>query len=202
VPERNRLYRVFAALIKLRRENAAFSSGDFEVMDDGKKKRVKISHESMNVVAMGNFDVASGLLEGGFHHAGRWYEFFTGDSLEVDNTSDILTLQAGEYRIYTSERLETPDLSVGIESIPLRGYGELPFTVYPNPVRNRLYIERHDEDKGRAMDILITDISGRLLQSVKGHTGAFIDLAALPRGIYLINISSATRSATHRFIKL
>ncbi len=210
ITERRRVYELFAALIKLKKENEAFSSSDFEIVDGGLQKRIKINHESMDVIVVGNFDVEQGSVSGDFHNSGRWYEFFTGDSIDIDDTQEVLTLGPGEYRIYTSQRLETPSLSVGIDDIPGGGRDELPVTVWPNPVRHRLHIERYDMDRGRAMDILVMDTSGRPLLSEKGHTGNYIDVTALPRGMYLINISSGnssggispTRSSTRRFIKL
>ncbi len=200
IAERRRVYDLFAALIKLKKENEAFTSSDFEIVDGGLQKRIKINHASMDVIVVGNFDVEQGSVSGDFHNSGRWYEFFTGDSIDVEDTQELLTLDPGEYRIYTSERLDPPELSVGIGDVP--GREELPFTIRPNPVRDRLFIERHDEYRDRDMDIQVMDISGRPLMTVKGHTGSYIDMTALPRGIYLINISSGSRSSTRRFIKL
>ena len=68
----------------------------------------------MDVVVLGNFDVTSGSLDPNFSKAGKWYEYFSGDSLEVSNTSDVIIMEAGEYRIYSTERLTTPEIITGI----------------------------------------------------------------------------------------
>ncbi|MFO7852426.1 MAG: alpha-amylase family glycosyl hydrolase [Bacteroidota bacterium] len=201
VPARNRLYWTFAALIKLKRENPAFSSSDFEIVDDGLKKRIKISHESMNVIVLGNFDVTTGMISGDFHNTGWWYEYFTGDSVNIDDTQTVISLEPGEYRIYTSERLTKPELMVSVEDIVFEKENDGWFTVYPNPVDDMLFISIAGEYAGRAVDIDILDISGRKVASFKDAVGHSLDLATLPRGLYFIRATAAGHTATRRIIK-
>lgn len=201
IPARNRLYWTFAALIKLKRENPAFSSSDFELVDDGLKKRIKISHESMNVIVLGNFDVTTGMIGGDFHSTGWWYEYFTGDSVNIDDTQTIISLEPGEYRIYTSERLAKPPLMVSVDDIVFEKEGDQWFTVYPNPVDDILFIRLDEEYSGQPLDIDILDISGRKVYSLKDEGGNSLDLGTLPRGIYFIRLSTAGRTATRKFIK-
>ena len=200
-PDRNKVYWSFAALINLRNEHPAFSSSDFEVVDEGMRKRIKISHESMNVIVLGNFDVSSGLVGGDFHNTGWWYEYFTGDSINITDPGEILELGAGEYRIYTSERLTVPDIPLAVDDVLYEDEYNSWFTVYPNPVDNMLFIDLDEEYSGRTVDIHILDISGRQVYSAAGFSGSSLDVSTLPRGMYFIRLTTATRTATRQFIK-
>ncbi len=201
VPERQRIYKYFAALIKLRRGNEAFSSDDFEIVDDGMKKRIKINHGTMNVIVLGNFDVGAGLISGDFQNTGWWYEYFTGDSVNIDDTDKIFTLEPGEYRIYTSKRLTLPDLSVSVGDIFYSKEPDRWFTVYPNPVSGSLYLNMDDEYYGHVADIDILDISGRIIYSVRGSISEVIDVSALPKGLYFISIRSKGVISSAKFVK-
>src|SRR5690606_19002838 len=68
-----------------------------------------INHPSMNVNVIGNFNVTAGGINPQFQHTGWWYDYFKGDSLNVTNTSEIINLEPGEFRIYTTVKLPTPE---------------------------------------------------------------------------------------------
>jgi len=165
------------------------------------KKRIKISHESMDVIVLGNFDVNSGMVGGDFHNTGWWYEYFTGDSINITDQGEIIELGAGEYRIYTSERLTVPDIAVSVEDVFYEKDYDRWFSIYPNPVDDRLFIRLDEEYSGRAVDINILDISGRYVYSSAGVSGSSLDISTLPRGMYFIRLTTPGKTATGRFIK-
>ena len=129
--KRDRLFKVFKALIKLRNENEAFGSDEFTLSVVPAVKKIHIDHSSMNVTVIGNFDVEEGTVIPDFQHTGYWYNYFKGDSVLVTNTSDEILLQAGEYSIYTDVKLETPGIGLGIsDNSDIRSNIR---TIYPNP---------------------------------------------------------------------
>ena len=71
-------------------------------------KRIVLTHSSRNVVVLGNFGVTTGTVIPNFTGTGRWYEFFTGDSITVTGTTDPLSLARGEYRLYSNVKWLTP----------------------------------------------------------------------------------------------
>ncbi|HGY57118.1 MAG TPA: T9SS type A sorting domain-containing protein [Caldithrix abyssi] len=109
--DRNRLYRTWAALIKLRRENEVFRSPDTQVDLDvaGAVKRIRLTHSTMSVTIVGNFDVVEKTAQPAFQHPGNWYDFFSGDTLLITSTDISMDLAAGEFHIFTDQKLETPD---------------------------------------------------------------------------------------------
>ena len=136
---RYRLYKVFSALIKLRIEEDLFETTDFSMDVSSAVKRINLNSSSMNAVILGNFDVVSGSAEGNFQHTGTWYEYFTGTSLEVTATDQTIDLQPGEYRMYTDEQLELPDippLDLSDNILP-----QQTGLLFPNPTDGTIYLK-------------------------------------------------------------
>jgi len=107
---RKKLYQVFAALIKLKSEEAAFKSDDFTLNTNAALKRIEINHADMDVRIIGNFDVTEGNINPNFSQTGIWYDYFSGEEINITNVSENITLDAGEYRIYTTKQLTTPEV--------------------------------------------------------------------------------------------
>ncbi len=131
-PARQSLYNVFASLNYLKTNYPAFSATTFNLALSAPAKRIKLTHGSMNVIILGNFNVNTDSIAGSFHYAGKWYEFFTGDSITVSNTEAKIVLQPGEYRLYTSSKIENP--YVGTEDTEYNYVSSYDLLQnYPNP---------------------------------------------------------------------
>ncbi len=130
---RRYLYNTFAALMALKKDHPVFSTTDFTLSVKAAQKSVVLRHEEMDVVVAGNFDVRSGSIAPGFTKAGTWYDYFTGDSIQVAGTADELFLAAGEYHIFTTTRLQKPVFTGTGDPLPADA-GDFPaLSVYPNP---------------------------------------------------------------------
>ena len=108
-PARLKLYKVFKALINLKKDYAAFRSNDFTLDVSGSTKRINIYDSTMDVVVLGNFNVLSTSSNPNFSRTGTWYDYFSGDSLTVTNTQNYIFLEPGEFHIYTTVKLPTPE---------------------------------------------------------------------------------------------
>ncbi|MEZ4745917.1 MAG: alpha-amylase family glycosyl hydrolase [Calditrichia bacterium] len=138
---RKRLYRTYQALLKLRRENAVFRDPATTVTQDLASpvggKVITLAHPEMNVSIVGNFGVFQLSVNGKFAHTGTWYDYFSGDSIVVTATNQNVSMQPGEFHIYTDVRIDPPDsdLLLGIDD-ELPGTAPLQFALaqnYPNP---------------------------------------------------------------------
>jgi len=102
-----------------------------------------LNHDSMNVAIVGNFDVVQKTVTPNFQNTGWWYNYFYGDSVNVTNTQMTINLQPGEFRIYTTKKLPTPEpgLLTSVESTNeiLPAKFEL-YQNYPNPFNPVTYI--------------------------------------------------------------
>ena len=132
---RKDLYKVVAALIKLKSYPAfdtLMSSYDLS----GLWKRINIVHPSMNVTVIGNFDVVVGTNNPNFPNTGVWYDYFHGDSITVSNTTAPIQLAPGEWHVYTTVKLPTPDLGIvedAADNFSQRVTGFNLAQNYPNP---------------------------------------------------------------------
>jgi 1,4-alpha-glucan branching enzyme len=135
-PDRQRVYRVVAAMNELQKSDA-FRSGTFTSDLSGLGKRMWIAHGSMNVVIVGNMDVNAMDIMPGFQNTGTWYDYFEGTSFDVsDAGGHTINLSPGEYKVFTSVQLDKPfhyvdfvvkdadsQEPVGMASISLSGSG-------------------------------------------------------------------------------
>lgn len=136
---RYHLYQTIASLNHLRNNYDLFQTTDFTLNGSSALKRIHLNGNNMKATILGNFDIAAANINPNFQETGKWYEFFSGDSLDVNNTNDNIMLQVGEYRLYTTQRLNTPDiLPVSIQNIATQDNSKpLLYQIYPNPITNK-----------------------------------------------------------------
>jgi 1,4-alpha-glucan branching enzyme len=118
---RNRLYKVMANIINLRTQypsvfrtnnhnQADLNTGylkHFHLSPDGATLRVAGAPD-FYVTIIGNFDVVAQNITPYFQRTGTWYDYLSGQTINVANTTDQIYLQPGEYHIYTGVSLGVP----------------------------------------------------------------------------------------------
>ncbi|MCD4768544.1 MAG: T9SS type A sorting domain-containing protein [Bacteroidales bacterium] len=159
---------------------------------------------SMDVVVLGNFDVVSGQISAEYSKTGWWYEFFTGDSVNITNISDIITMQPGEYRIYTTKKLAKPDIIVSVNDLLYEEANDW-INIYPNPVTDFMTINISEFNPDTEMHIDIITATGTPVYSDNSGTGGWhntIDLSNINEGIYFLRITAGNRVGVKRFIKI
>ncbi len=101
-PARLNLYKTVKALLKLRNENDVFTNPNTNVqlsLSTATKRIVLLG--DLDVLVLGNFDVNTVDAVPNFPYGGAWYDYFTGDSIQVQFTTDPIPLAPGEFHIYT-----------------------------------------------------------------------------------------------------
>jgi len=189
---RNILFTVFSSLAELKRSEPAFRTTVFSLNVAGALKSIILRDPSMDVVAVGNFDVVDGEIVPGFTATGVWYEYWTGDSLTVSDTDLALSLKEGEYRLYTTRKLAKPPF-VGIDEQDNQGNENSPFVwYYPNPTTGILHLATSE----KAVDIAVFDQSGRRLihTRIAGEHLTDLDLGSLRSGLYFIRFAAAGKA--------
>jgi 1,4-alpha-glucan branching enzyme len=136
-PNRLRLHNVTRNLIHLKTQNPAFRSLNYNEADlnSGAFKHFHVSDASMNVTVIGNFSVTAFDVVPYFQTTGKWYNYLTGDSINVTSTTTPIFMLPGEYRVYTSVRLPRPPAGYITFPTSNREFAEKvdAFEVYPNP---------------------------------------------------------------------
>lgn len=193
VSARQRLYNVMAALNNLKTTEPAFSTTDYNIDLGGFGKRIHLNHPSMNVTIIGNFDVVGINMIPGFQNTGTWYDYFTGEVIQVNDLNNAFYLEPGEYRIYTSVPLETPVIDVNVEEVNV----EANFKLYPNPSNEQSTIVLDDSWlNGQDVSINILDLTGKNLSDVINiiqpgmNSYQLSGLDLLPSGVYVIEIAN------------
>ena len=194
VPERKRLYDVTAAVLHLKTTYPVFSTSNYQIQAGGAAKYLKLTDaNSFNALVLGNFDVYSTAVNVPFHHVGWWYDYFSGDSIQVTNASTTMSFGPGEYRIYTDQKLATPSVLLGQDEPTLPGISVL---VYPNPAEDgRLYTAIRTWESLEVSQEL-RDFQGRLVRSsaaVRVEAGVPLELSVegLASGVYFLETRAA-----------
>ncbi len=201
---RNYNYRFISELIKLRVENDAFETDDFVLDVGGAMKSIRLNSPEMNVFIVGNFDVEPGEINADFAHSGEWYDYFTGEVLQVSDVNMLIPLEEGEYRIFTDLQLETPGIGTAIGDVI--DTEDRSMTIFPNPVigdaRLKLELERNARIKIHIFDLLGAEVIQIGEQAYpEGNQYVELDLSSLKAGLYFCNIISDHFNDTIKFIK-
>ncbi len=157
---RRYLFNTCASLMDQKINNDAFRSTNYSVSLTGPLKHINITGSNMDVVVIGNFDVYQGNITPGFSQTGPWYDFFGGDTLNVATLTDQISLQPGEYHIYTTIKLPKPQFT-GIDDAANAAKQEGNYSlVYPNPSSGAFTIQ-YTLNTPLHIRIMVSDIYGR-----------------------------------------
>lgn len=200
--QRKQLYDVTAAMIKFKTEHDLTNTTDYSYSLVEGKKYIRLSSDDLNAVVIGNFEVGSRSISPGFQHTGWWYDYITGDSIQVDNQLMHIVLKAGEYRVYMDQKIGDPVIISGIEDPE---FIVEDYRLYPNPVQEVLNVSislKVSQD----VEASIYDSNGRLIKSkslrlLSGKQDIRFELEGLERGMYFISLSGDGIRLTDRFVK-
>jgi len=197
---RYRLYRTWSELLRLRHSSPVFSSGNTEFeasLGDG-IKWIRLQHEDMDAVIVGNFSVLFRDATVDFTQQGEWHEFVTGNSLDVGNVRQSFNMAPGEVRIYTSNFVEPAEENVFFQ-VGESDFGQLIRELsidsnYPNPFNPTTRITYEVPEAG-AVVLDVYDVLGRrvatLVNDNEHPRGSFtvdFDAAELSSGVYIARL--------------
>ena len=197
---RKRLYDVYKATINLRKSHPVFTGDDFTYSLNGAVKTLTLNNPTMNALVAVNIDVNSQDKILYFQNNGWWYEYFTGDSLEITVNTNI-TLNPGEYRIYTNVKLDQPVIqnTVDIEEFKM---AEWEVNIYPNPSSHFIKVS-HNSKSNKSLSYAIVNTKGEIVLSEKPLVNEnHINIENLKKGNYFLIIRQNNQIVTKEFIKI
>jgi len=109
--DRDKLYHVWAALIRLRQNpifTNLFTSNLITKDLSGAFKWLKVDQASNHLVVIGNFDVVAQTGSVTFPTAGTYYDYLNGTTITATGSSQSFNLQPGEYRVYLNQFIPIP----------------------------------------------------------------------------------------------
>ena len=184
---RKDVYEVFSEINKLKSTYEAFKGDDFSMDVAGSAKRVHLNNANKNFVVLGNFGVTEADVVLGFQHTGMWYEYFSGDSLEVTDTEMKLTMQAGEYAVWTDKPIKS---TFSIGAVNEQSIDNL--ALYPNPTNNKIYIAHQTGIQA----IKLMDATGKEVMTAEGEGKIenALDLSEFAPGVYYLQVKTQAGS--------
>jgi hypothetical protein len=206
-PYRNRLRNVTAALLHLRNNYEVFHTTDYQLnIGAGNTRNIFLNGSDLDVLVVANVSSAVSNGSVNFPIAGTWYEYYTGQVLEVATPGQQpMPLQPGEYRLYTSQFVALPP------GIIISSSNDLPNTpkslaLAPNPATDQAGVW-FSLDKQAEVRLEVFDNMGRLVHSLgtqrmdAGDHQLLLQTAQWPNGIYFVRVLTADGgSATQRLV--
>jgi glycosidase len=206
VPGRYNLYRFYSAMIKLKQREPLFTATDFQLDVMSAYKRIQLHKNDQYGLVLGNFGVTSMDINPAFPHTGTWYEYLTGDSVQVADGNATLKFAAGEYHLYTDQKIINPDFmdtTWAVHSPALTGFS----TIYPNPSTGEIYaainlgFQKEAEVDFDVYDIWGRDVS-RFSEKVSGYKVIRVDGRGytFTKGVFMIKIKTDGNKALHKIV--
>jgi len=191
--DRRRLHDIYKALIHLSKNYPTFQTTDFQIDEHDSPKQIYLNHPDMNAVMIGNFKVDSRDMDVNFQNMGRWYEYFSGDSLTVTEMTTVIPLEAGAYRLFTDKKLDTPDIITNVP--PVENSTNFSLQINPNPAKDITRIDYELSEASKVKINLINTLGQTVNILLDGwRSGGVHHLnwrtSGLPSGLYFIQIES------------
>jgi len=213
-PNRLNLYKTYAALMKLRNENEIFTAKETNVnMTVGTGvygRRINLIHSTMKATIIGNFDVVNLTMQPKFQSTGIWYDYFLGDSLNVTDINMTIDLAPGEFRIYTSKKLETPEEGITTDIEDHRASTINDYSLmqnYPNPFNPTTTISftipKQSDVKLAVYNVIgekVAELVNREMST--GYHSVNFDASSLVSGIYFYRLQSNDFVETKKLVLL
>jgi 1,4-alpha-glucan branching enzyme len=200
---RKHLYKVTAALNNLKKNEPVFSTTNFNIDLGGFGKRIHLNGTN-NAVVVGNFQTTSLNMIPGFQHTGTWYDYFTGNSFQVNDLGATFFYEPGEYHVYTDYQLAIPDLNTSLSEV--MSFAKSTFMIWPNPSSHSVNLA-YSMSQAAKVQIVLRDLTGRVVtsfntQGVSGINQSEWNLAEenIAAGSYVISVETEGRRESAPFI--
>ena len=197
---RKRLYDVYKATINLRKSHPVFTGDDFNYSLNGSVKTLTLNNSNMNAVVAVNIDVNDQDKVLYFQHNGWWYEYFTGDSININGNTNM-TFNPGEYRVYTDLRLDKPTiqntLNIG-DIIP----SDWEINLYPNPSTDFINVNATINSNKPIIFTILNSEGKVILYHNEILKDNLINIEKLKRGKYFLIIRQNNQIQSKEFIKI
>ncbi len=199
----SKLYHKYLQMLELKSNYNVFNTSDImlDVEDDVADKKIVLEGDSSDIFLVGNFDVEQITTTADFTQTGTWYDVFNDESITVTDVNMELTLEPGEYRLYSTKEFDYTHFT---EINKTNTTEENQFSVYPNPASDFITIKNTGEETINSWT-LITLSGQKLNSSSQGKSyqqnNLEINVSGLNSGMYLLRISTSNNNYTIPVIK-
>jgi len=190
--DRLELYEATAAMIRLKTDYPeTFNNTNNFLSLGGLQKRINLYGPNFDAVVVANFDVFPSSISPDFSRTGTWYDFTNNNAgLAINNTNQnsAISLQPGEYRVFTSTPLAAPLSNQDFETIE-----DLSIQLYPNPASTSFKLSEE------VTSVAVYNVSGQRVLSFKSSLEDY-DISSLNSGIYFVKIDNGNQVITKKLM--
>jgi 1,4-alpha-glucan branching enzyme len=209
---RKQVYKVIGALNRLRaaKPNVFLSNTISGNIGADLKKTLIINHPDLGVVVVGNFELTAQSITVTFPTVGTWYNYLAGGTITATGTAQTITLQPGDYRVFTSQNIPGGVVLPPVVVIPpTTGGTSLAVQTKPNPLGNIGVLKYVVPSAGVVTITIVNTLGQKVIDVFSGSRAAgtyeiTIDgnFKKLAKGNYFIRIEQNGQKALGRFVKL
>lgn len=104
---RQYIYDAYKAILEVRKQidPEMLDNATINHKNTGNSRRLSYNTTATDLVVIGNFGLNTESIDPAFTQSGIWYNYFTGEEINVTNVNSLIELKAGEWHIYTTEKL-------------------------------------------------------------------------------------------------
>lgn len=196
---RYRIHEVISGLCALKHTYPeTFNTTNYDWDVDGYGKRLHLNGD-MNAVVVANFKVDEISMIPGFQHTGVWWDYFTGESIDVSDVNGFATFSPGEYHVYVDQSVDFPAATSDLTSLE----GDMNAFLYPNPTAGTS-VWNVPTAAATAYDLHICNNLGQsVLQHIKvsrNRNSIDLDWSNVPEGMYSMRLIQGTSTYSNRVI--
>jgi len=180
---RKNIYNMVRTLNTLKQTEPVFNSvSNFSASLTGAVKTITLDSADDRVVIIGNFDVKNQSRTISFPVNGKWYEFFSNDSIIISGDTLSINLNPGEYRMYSTRKLQNNYLVTPVIKISIRN--KLQVAAFPNPFDKSLLVNI-DNETGL---LALYDVTGHLILQSTINGSKLLNTENIKAGIYFLDV--------------
>jgi glycosidase len=203
---RRHLYDTYRALIALKMQPAfAAPTAYTQTLGGGVAvKTLSLTGADLSVVTVGNFDVTAQTATVNFPQTGTWYNYLTSEPLTVASTSQAMTLQPGQYAVYTSRQLAKPT-GTTLATTGAQAAAVFKLALLPNPAAGTTTVA-YELPTGTTATIAVQNLLGQTIRQLAparqaaGAQAQSLSLQGLAPGVYLVKLQAGDQAQTARLL--
>lgn len=194
-PDRTDLFKVMAKLSDLKQTEAVFSAGTINHSLSGSTKWYSFSSAENKVMVVGNFGTAAISADITFPATGKYYGFFTGDSISISSTQQKLQLNPGEYRLYSTKKMKQAGVVTNVENPEIN---HKTIRVYPNPASEKLTISSAEI----ITEVELYSVTGKkvLTSGKQEKQNVELQLEGIKEGLYIVKAIQKNQTFTQKVL--
>ena len=203
---RRHLYDTYRALIALKKQPVFAAPTTYTQALGGNVavKTLSLTSTDLSVVTVGNFDVTAQTATITFPQTGTWYNYLTSEPLAVTSTTQPMTLQPGQYAVYTSRQLAKPT-NTTLATTGAQAASVFKLSLVPNPAAGTTTVA-YELPTGTTATIAVQNLLGQTIRQLAparqaaGAQAQALSLQGLAPGVYLVKLQAGDQAQTARLL--